>query len=117
MIFLSFRVRYPSPSENNSTYQHSHEKSKTRLCRALPRRILGCSHDKSTLRELAPVNKGHVYQTVYLHHVLDALALGAEYDFDTPAFNVLKEHIDLNKLTHHVLDEAEPTFHRVKLAN
>ncbi len=75
-------MRYPSPSENNSTYQHSHEKSKTRLSRSLPRRILG-----------------------------------AEYDFDTPAFNVLKEHIELNKFTPHVLDEAEPTFHRVKLAN
>ncbi|MCU8168293.1 hypothetical protein M2H12_21630 [Vibrio vulnificus] len=74
------------------------------------------THDKSTLRELAPVNKGHVYQTVYLHHVLDGLALGAEYDFDTPAFNVLKEHIDLNEFTHHVLDEAEPAFHRTKLA-
>ncbi|WP_230732551.1 hypothetical protein [Vibrio parahaemolyticus] len=48
---------------------------------------------------------------------MDALTLGAEYDFDTPAFNVLKEHIDLNKFTHHVLDETEPTFQRVKLAN
>nr|BAX56751.1 hypothetical protein [Vibrio parahaemolyticus]BAX57011.1 hypothetical protein [Vibrio parahaemolyticus] len=52
-----------------------------------------------------------------MHHVLDDLALGAEYDFDTPAFNVLKEHIELNKFTHHVLDEAEPIFHREKLAN
>ncbi len=75
------------------------------------------THDKSTLRELTPVNKGHVYQTVYLHHVLDALALGAEYDFDMPAVNVLKEHIDLNAFAHHILDEAEPTFHRAKLAN
>ncbi|UQV24865.1 hypothetical protein [Vibrio sp. J383] len=71
------------------------------------------THDKSTLRELAPVNKDHVYQTVYLHHVLDGLALGAEYDFDTPAFTVIKEHIDLNEFTHYVLDEADC----VKLAN
>lgn len=38
------------------------------------------THDKNTLRALAPINQGHVYQTVYLHHVLDALALGAKYD-------------------------------------
>ncbi|MBE3902314.1 hypothetical protein HJ158_24995 [Vibrio parahaemolyticus] len=44
---------------------------------------------------------------------LYGLALGAEYDFDMPAF----EHIELNKFTPHVLDEAEPTFHRVKLTN
>tara|TARA_B100001059_G_scaffold227961_1_gene258429 strand:+ start:2402 stop:2728 length:327 start_codon:yes stop_codon:yes gene_type:complete len=71
------------------------------------------TYDKSTLRALAPVKQGHVYQTVYLHHVLDALALGAEYDFDTPAFNLLKEHIDLAPFSHLILDEAEPTFHRI----
>ncbi|KIF46862.1 hypothetical protein [Vibrio owensii] len=70
------------------------------------------THDKSTLRELAPVCKGHVNHTVYLQHV----SLGAEYDFDAPAFNVLKEHIELNKFTPCVLDEVEPIFHRVKLA-
>ncbi|POB47021.1 hypothetical protein [Vibrio vulnificus] len=74
------------------------------------------TYDKSTLRALAPVNQGHVYQTVYLHHVLDALALGAEYDFDTPPFNLLKEHIELEQFSHLILDETEPTFHRIKLA-
>ncbi|WP_253805380.1 hypothetical protein [Vibrio mediterranei] len=65
---------------------------------------------------MATVNKGHIYQTVYLHHVLDALVLGAEYDCDTPAFNLLKEHIDFNEFSHHILDDEKPLFHHVKLA-
>ncbi len=83
------------------------------LCRGASLIVI---HGKSTLRELAPVSKGHVYHKVYLHHVLEGLALGAEYDFDTPAFNVLKKHIDLDDLTHHIQSEIKPIFHRIKLA-
>ncbi len=75
------------------------------------------THDKNILRELAPATKGHTYQSVYLHHVLEALALGAEYNFDTSAFNMLSEHIELNQYTHTILNETEPTFHRIKMSN
>ena len=51
-------------------------------------------HDKSTLRTLALINQEHVYQTVYL----------------------LKEHAELKQFSPLILDEAEPTFNRIKQA-
>ena len=69
------------------------------LSSAIPRCILSCLQpSKVTFTKL-----------FYLHHTLDGLTLGAEYDFDT---SVLKKHINLNEFTLHVLvlDEVEPTY-------
>ena len=117
-------MRYPSPiPENNLTSRTPMEKVRfgfytvkfgsVALCHGTS---LVTTYDKNTLRALAPVNQGHVYQTVYLHHLMDALALRAEYDFDETAFNLLKEHIELKQFFPLILDDTETTFHRINLA-
>ena len=73
------------------------------------------THEQATLRLLAPPNKGNVYRNVYLHDTLEGFAYGGEYDFDTPAFKVLKQHIDLNDFNYTIYDDVHPTFHRLKL--
>ncbi|MFA0011996.1 hypothetical protein AB4391_01420 [Vibrio lentus] len=54
------------------------------------------SNDKNTLRNLAEVKHGYIYQNVYLHDTLEGLALGGEYALDATAFDLISQHITLN---------------------
>ncbi|WP_257979796.1 hypothetical protein, partial [Vibrio parahaemolyticus] len=81
-----------------------HEKVKfgsVALCHGAP---LVVTHDKSTLRELA-----HICTKLFIC----TMCWLAWHDVGTSAFKV---HSELSELTYRVLDEADPTFHRVKLS-